>query len=74
MSSRVIIDIIEDFEEFIEKLEKRKGELEELKDYLLIYRDEEFLESIQRGRRDFKERRSRKCRDLGEVKSLFREL
>jgi hypothetical protein len=74
MSSRVIIDIIEDFEEFIAKLEKRKGELEELKDDLLVYGDKEFLESIQRGMRDFKDGKSRKCKDLGDVKSLFREL
>ena len=45
----VILNIIEDFEEFIGKLERRREELEDFKDELLIYSDSEFMESIRRG-------------------------
>ncbi len=35
----MILDIINDFEEFIDRLAIRKDELSELKDELLIYND-----------------------------------
>jgi len=58
---RVILEIIEDFEDFITKLEKRKDELEELKDELLIYSDSEFMESIRRGHEEAEKGETVKC-------------
>ncbi len=42
MTFKLLIDIVKDIEEFIEKLEKRKEELEDPKDELLIYSDKAF--------------------------------
>lgn len=74
MTFRVLIDIVRDIEEFIEKLERRKGELEELKDELLIYSDEEFIESIMSGLKDLEEGRFKRCESLEEINELFERL
>ncbi len=74
MTFKVLIDIVRDIEEFIEKLEKRRGELEELKDELLIYSDEEFMESIKRGLKDLEEGRFKRCESLEDIDELFEEL
>ncbi|MFQ6061669.1 MAG: hypothetical protein ACE5J9_00615 [Methanosarcinales archaeon] len=47
------------FEKFIDKLNKRKEELEELKDDLLIYNDPEFMESIKRGLKDLEKKKKK---------------
>ena len=59
-----MLDIIRDIEEFIEKLEKRKEELEMLEGELLIYADEEFMESIKRGLKDLEDGRFKRCETL----------
>ena len=74
MSLKVLVEIINDIEEFIERLEKKKQALEELKDELLIYSDEEFMKSVERGLEDLKEGRFKRCTDLNEVKNLFESL
>jgi hypothetical protein len=61
-------------EEFIGKLEKRKEELEELKDELLIYSDKEFIESISRGLKDLEEGRFKRCDNLDDINTTFDEL
>ncbi len=63
-----------DIEEFIERLKKMKGELEMLKDELLIYSDEEFMESIKRGLKDFEEGKFRRCESLKDIDELFEKL
>ena len=70
----VLIDLISDFEEFINKLEKRKEELEMLKDDLLIYDDLEFMESIKKGISEADSGYTVKCKDSGERKQLFDSL
>jgi hypothetical protein len=40
-SKNVLLDLISDFETFMDKLEKRKKGLHELKDELLIYSDQD---------------------------------
>ncbi len=44
-----ILDMINDFEEFIDRLAMRKDELRELKDELLMYNDPAFMKSIKTG-------------------------
>ncbi len=44
-----ILDVINDFEEFIDRLAMRKDELGELKDELLMYNDPAFMKSIKTG-------------------------
>jgi len=74
MGLNVLLDIVNDITEFIERLEKRKEELEELRDELLIYNDEEFIESIKRGLKDFNEGKFKRCEGLDEIKAVFEEL
>jgi len=69
-----ILDIISDFEEFIDRLAMRKNELRELKDELLIYNDPEFMKSIKTGLKEAEEGEVVKCGDMGEVKDLFKSL
>ncbi|MDI9610884.1 MAG: hypothetical protein QFX36_06105 [Archaeoglobales archaeon] len=71
---KVLLEIIDDIENFIKQLEKRKEELEELKDQLLIFSDPEFIESIRRGLKDFEEGKIKSCKDLTEVRKLFENL
>jgi len=49
----VLLSVIEDFEEFLDRLESRREALEELKDELLIFSDREFMDSILTGSRRF---------------------
>ncbi|MDI6886544.1 MAG: hypothetical protein QMD22_09465 [archaeon] len=70
----VILSIIEDFEEFIGKLERRREELEELKDELLIYSDSEFMESIRRGLEEVEKGETVKCENESEMDKLFKSL
>jgi|GEM_PF-1825340 predicted nuclease with TOPRIM domain len=74
MTLKVLVDIVNDITEFIEELERRKEELEELRDELLIYDDEEFIESIKRGLKDLDEGKFKRCGDLNEIKAIFEEL
>ena len=69
-----IIGLIDDFEEFINKMEKRKEQLEELKDDLLIYTDPEFLESLKRAEEDVKAGRIKVCKTSKERRELFNSL
>jgi len=69
-----IIGLIDDFEEFINKMEKRKEQLEELKDDLLIYTDPEFLESLKRAEEDVKAGRITVCKTSKERRELFNSL
>ena len=70
----MILDIINDFEEFIDRLAMRKDELRELKDELLIYNDPAFMKSIKTGLKEAEEGAVVKCEDAGEVKTLFESL
>ena len=69
-----IIGLIDDFEEFINKMEKRKEQLEELKDELLIYRDVEFMESLKRADEDVNAGRVTRCNTADERRKLFESL
>ncbi len=69
-----IISTITDIELFIDKLEKRKNDLEELKDEILIYNDEKFIKSMDKGLKDLGDGKFKRCQNLGEVKKLFDEL
>jgi len=69
-----VLDLISDFEEFIDRLAVRKNELGELKDELLIYNDPEFMKSIQTGLKEVEEGAVVKCKDMEEVKNLFESL
>ncbi len=69
-----ILDIISDFEEFIDRLAMRKNELVELKDELLIYNDPAFMKSIKTGLKEVEEGAVVKCEDMGELKDLFKSL
>lgn len=73
-ASDVLLDILEDFEEFISKLENRRAELEDLKDELLIYRDLEFMESITRGLEEMERGETVTCKDSKELSELFDSL
>ncbi|NAS89371.1 hypothetical protein C4E24_06505 [ANME-1 cluster archaeon AG-394-G21] len=68
----VILNIIEDFEEFIGKLERRREELEDFKDELLIYSDLEFMESIRRGVEEAENCETVKCENESEMDKLFK--
>ena len=68
----VILNIIEDFEEFIGKLERRREELEDFKDELLIYSDSEFMESIRRGFEEAEKGETVKCENESEMDKLFK--
>jgi len=70
----VLLAIISDFEDFITKLEKRKEELELLKDDLLIYSDPEFMESIKKGISEAQSGQTVKCKNIREMKKLFESL
>ena len=70
----VLLDLISDFEDFINKLEKRKEELEVLKDDLLIYSDPGFMESIKKGIDDAESGNTVKCEDRIDRKKLFESL
>ena len=69
-----ILDMINDFEEFIDRLAMRKNELRELKDELLIYNDPVFLKSIKTGLKEAEDGAVVKCGDVEEVKNLFESL
>ena len=58
----------------IGKLERRREELEELKDELLLYNDTEFMESIKRGREELKKGETITCEDEVEMDKLFKSL
>jgi len=66
-----ILDMINDFEEFIDRLAIRKNELE---DELLIYNDPAFMKSIKTGLKEAEEGAVVKCKDVEEVKTLFESL
>jgi len=70
----VLLDLISDFEDFITKLERRKEELELLKDDLLIYSDPEFMESIKKGISEAQSGDTVKCKNFQERKKLFESL
>ncbi len=70
----VLLDLISDFEDFINKLEKRKEELEMLKDDLLIYSDTVFMESIKKGIEDAESGNTVKCENRIEREKLFESL
>lgn len=70
----VLLDLISDFEDFINKLEKRKEELEMLKDDLLIYSDPEFMASIKKGISEAESGDTVKCKDSHDRKKLFESL
>ncbi|MBA1343501.1 MAG: hypothetical protein C5S52_07890 [ANME-2 cluster archaeon] len=63
-----IRDIINDFEEFIDRLTMRKDELE---DELLIYNDPAFMKSIKTGLKGAEDGAVVKCEDAEEVKTLL---
>ena len=66
-----LVSTITDIELFIGKLEKRKERLEELKDEILVYNDEESKDSINRGLKYLKEGRFKRCESSGNIKKLF---
>ena len=70
----MILDMINDFEEFIDRLAVRKNEFGELKDELLIYNDPAFMKSIKTGLKAAEEGAVVKCEDVEEVKTLFESL
>ncbi|MEA3282448.1 MAG: hypothetical protein U9Q68_07795 [Euryarchaeota archaeon] len=71
VSENTILNIINDFAEFIDSLTMRKDELRELKDELLIYNDPAFMKSIKTGLKEVKEGAVVKYEGVGEVKNLF---
>lgn len=71
---KTILDIINDFDEFIDELTIRKDELRELKDGLLIYNDPEFMKSIKNGCEEAKYGAIVVCKDMEEMKNLFESL
>ena len=52
----------------------RKDELKELKDELLIHNDPAFMKSIKTGIKEAEEGTVVKCKDMDEVKNLFKSL
>jgi len=70
----VLLDLISDFEEFITKIERRKEELQLLKDDLLIYSDPEFMESIKKGINEAQSGKTVKCKNIQDRKKLFESL
>ena len=71
VSENTIRDMINDFEEFIDRLAMRTDELIELKDDLLIYNDPAFMNSIKTGLKEAEEGTVAKCDDVEEAKSMF---
>lgn len=69
-----IIGLINDFEDFFVKIEKRKEQLEELKENIMIYEDVEFMKSIKRADEDVKKGRIKICRNSSDRKKLFESL
>jgi len=63
----VLLSVIEDFEEFLDRLESRREALEELKDELLIFSDREFMDSIRQGLADLDKRETIKCESEEEM-------
>ena len=74
VSENTILDIINDFEEFIDRLAMKKNELRELKDELLIYNDPAFMKSIKTGLKEAEEGAVVKCEDVKEVRNFFKSL
>ena len=72
--ARPLAGMIEDFDSFFEKLEKRKEELDEIRDDILIYGDPAFLESIRRADEDAAAGRVKRCRNASEISRLFESL
>ena len=70
-SKNVLLDLISDFETFMDKLEKRKKGLHELKDELLIYSDQEFMKSIEKGLQEAEIGATVSCDSQTAVKELF---
>ena len=70
-TKNILLELISDFEDFIDRLEKRKADLEELKDELLIYSDPEFMESIEIGLRESEIGDTVRCDDLKAISELF---
>ncbi len=66
-----ILDMINNFEEFIDRLAIRKNELE---DELLIYNDPAFMKSIKTGLKEAEEGAVVKCEDVKEVRNFFKSL
>jgi len=69
-----IIGLINDFEDFFVKIEKRKEQLEELKENIMIYEDVEFMKSIKRADEDVKKGRIKICGNSSDRKKLFESL
>ena len=72
--AKPLVGMMEDFEAFFERLEKRKEELDEIRDELLIYGDPAFLESIRRADADAAAGRVKRCRNASEISRLFESL
>jgi flagellar motility protein MotE (MotC chaperone) len=72
--AKPLTGMLEDFDAFFEKLEKRKEELDEVRDELLIYSDPELLESVKRADADAAAGRLKHCRNASEIKRLFESL
>ena len=66
-----ILGMINNFEEFIDRLAIRKNELE---DELLIYNDPAFMKSIKTGLKEAEEGAVVKCEDVKEVRNFFKSL
>ena len=71
VSENTILDMINNFEEFIDRLAIRKNELE---DELLIYNDPAFMKSIKTGLKEAEEGAVVKCEDVKEVRNFFKSL
>jgi len=70
----VLLSVIEDFEEFLDRLESRREALEELKDELLIFSDREFMDSIRQGLADLDKRETIKCESEEEMDRFFHSI
>lgn len=70
----VILSVIGDVEEFLDRLESRREALEELKDELLIYSDIEFMDSIRRGLSEADRGETIKCESEEEMDRLFKSI
>jgi hypothetical protein len=70
----VILSVIGDVEEFLDRLESRREALEELKDELLIYSDIEFMDSIRRGLAEVDRGETIKCESEEEMDRLFKSI
>ena len=72
--AKPLAGMIEDFDSFFEKLEKRKEALDEIRDEILIYGDPAFLESIRRADEDAAAGKVSRCRNASEISRLFESL